>query len=88
MWNLKYGTNEPIYKTETDSQAHRTDVWLPRGNFYFLTLNARPTAQKLIHEQNLFPNKERSERGIKETIPSSIALKTINKGFQLWPSRN
>ena len=21
MWNLKYGTNEPIYKTETDSQA-------------------------------------------------------------------
>ena len=20
-WNLKYGTNEPIYKTETDSQA-------------------------------------------------------------------
>ena len=22
MWNLKYGTNEPIYKTETD-QGHR-----------------------------------------------------------------
>ena len=20
MWNIKYGTNEPIYKTETDSQ--------------------------------------------------------------------
>ena len=20
MWNLKYGTNEPIYKTETDSK--------------------------------------------------------------------
>ena len=20
MWNLKYGTDEPIYKTETDSQ--------------------------------------------------------------------
>ena len=20
MWNLKYGKNEPIYKTETDSQ--------------------------------------------------------------------
>ena len=31
MWNLKYGTNEPIYKTETDSQAQRTDLWLPRG---------------------------------------------------------
>ena len=21
MWNLKYGTNEPTYETETDSQA-------------------------------------------------------------------
>ena len=31
MWNLKYGTNEHIYRTETDSQAWRTDLWLPRG---------------------------------------------------------
>ena len=31
MWNLKYDTNEPIYKTETDSQSERTDLWLPRG---------------------------------------------------------
>ena len=31
MWNLKYGTHEPIYKTETDSQTWRTDSWLPRG---------------------------------------------------------
>ena len=31
MWNLKYGTNEPIYKTETDSQTWRTDLWLPGG---------------------------------------------------------
>ena len=28
MWNLKYGTNEPIYKTETDSESR---LWLPRG---------------------------------------------------------
>ena len=28
MWNLKYGTNDPIYKAETDSQ--RTDLWLSR----------------------------------------------------------
>ena len=27
MWNLKQGTSEPIYKTETDSQ--RTVLWLP-----------------------------------------------------------
>ena len=28
-WNLKYGTNEPIYKI--DSQTWRADLWLPRG---------------------------------------------------------
>jgi len=31
MWHLKYGTNEPIYKTESDSQTWRTDLWLPRA---------------------------------------------------------
>ena len=25
MWSLKYGTNEPVYKTEADSQTQRTD---------------------------------------------------------------
>ena len=29
MWNLKYNTDELIYKTESGSQ--RTDLWLPRG---------------------------------------------------------
>ena len=29
VWNLKYGTNKPIYRTETNSW--RTDLWLPRG---------------------------------------------------------
>ena len=24
MWNLKYDTNEPIYKTETDSHREQT----------------------------------------------------------------
>ena len=32
MWNLKYGTNEPIYRIETDPQTWRTDLWLPRGS--------------------------------------------------------
>ena len=31
MWNLKYGTNEHIYETETDAQTQRTDLWLPSG---------------------------------------------------------
>ena len=30
MQNLKCGTNEPIYKTETDPRTRRTDLWLPR----------------------------------------------------------
>ena len=33
MWNLKYDTNEPIFKTETDSQTQRTDFWLQRGRW-------------------------------------------------------
>ena len=31
MWNLKYGTNEPIYRTETDSETWRADLGLPGG---------------------------------------------------------
>ena len=29
--NLIYGTNEPIYRKETNSWTWRTDLWLPRG---------------------------------------------------------
>ena len=33
MWNLifKNDTNELIYKTETDSQILKTNLWLPKG---------------------------------------------------------
>ena len=31
MWNLKYDTNELIYKRETDSQTWKTNLWLPKG---------------------------------------------------------
>ena len=30
-WNIKYGTRELIYETETDSQTQRKDFWLSRG---------------------------------------------------------
>ena len=30
MWNLKYDTNELIYKTETESQTQKTNLWLPK----------------------------------------------------------
>ena len=28
MWNLKYDTNELIYKIETDSQTQKTNLWV------------------------------------------------------------
>ena len=31
IWSLKYDTNEPILKTETDSLTQRSEWWLPRG---------------------------------------------------------
>ena len=31
MWNLKYDTNELIYKTETDSQTQKTNYGYQRG---------------------------------------------------------
>ena len=31
MWNLKYGTDEPIYRTETDSQTWTSYLWFLRG---------------------------------------------------------
>ena len=31
MRNLKYDTNELVYKTETDSQTQRAALWSPRG---------------------------------------------------------
>ena len=31
IWNLIYGTNEPIYRKERNSQTWRRDLWLPRG---------------------------------------------------------
>ena len=29
-WNLKYDTNEPVYKTQTDSQIQKTNLQLLR----------------------------------------------------------
>ena len=31
MWNLKYGTNEPMYRTETDSQTWTADCGCQGG---------------------------------------------------------
>ena len=31
MHNVKNDTNELIYKTETDSETQKTNLWLPKG---------------------------------------------------------
>ena len=31
MWNLNYGANEPIYKTEADSQTHEIRLVVAKG---------------------------------------------------------
>ena len=31
MWNLKNGTNEPIYKTEIESQKQKTKLMITKG---------------------------------------------------------
>ena len=32
VWNLKNNTNESVYKTDTDSQTQKTNLWLPKGS--------------------------------------------------------
>ena len=31
MWDLQNNTSESRYKTEADSQAWKTNLWLPKG---------------------------------------------------------
>ena len=31
VWNLIYGTNEPIYRKETNTWTWRINLWLTRG---------------------------------------------------------
>ena len=30
MWNLEYDANEPVYKTETDSQMWKINLWFQK----------------------------------------------------------
>ena len=61
MWNLKYGTNEPIYKIETDSQTQRSDLWLPRGDQDLGLVNANYTFRvdtqqgPIVQHRELYP---------------------------------
>ena len=52
MQNLEYNTNELIYKTETDSQTQKTNLWLPgeRGEGVW-DYNIQTTAYKIDKQQ-------------------------------------
>ena len=61
MWNLKYNTNESIYKTERDSQTQKTNFWLPKGKGKWggkiknmgLTKQIQTTVHKIDKQQGL-----------------------------------
>ena len=39
IWNLKYDTNELIYKSEIDSQTQKTNLWVPKGKVWGWGIN-------------------------------------------------
>ena len=41
MWNLKYGTDEPIYRTERDLQTQRRDLRLPGAGGWGMECNGQ-----------------------------------------------
>ena len=48
MWNLKYGTNESIYKTETDSQILESRLMVVKGEGFKATVEAEISRCKLF----------------------------------------
>ena len=55
MWNLKNDTNELIYKTETDSQTQKINLWLPKGK------GERINKKEMI-QMNLFTKQKQTHR--------------------------
>ena len=54
MWNRKYETNEPVYKTETDSQTFtRTDLWLPEGEESWVGWEVGVSRYKLLYVERI-----------------------------------
>ena len=51
MWNLKYNTNEPVYKTETDTQAWRTCGCQVGGGGCEMNWEFRVSRCKLLHSE-------------------------------------
>ena len=67
MWNLKYGTNEPIYRIETDSQTWKT-VWRYLRKLY-IELPHDPAISFLgIHPDKTFLEKDTCIRVLTATL--------------------
>ena len=79
MWNLNYGTDEPIYKTETDSQTQRTDLWLGRGQLgWGMDWEFRVSRCKLLHTEwinilYVYPTVEHKGRTVQHKELDSIS---------------
>ena len=60
MWNLKSNTNESLYKTETDSQTQKTNLWLSMGKVrrgginQEYGINIQTTMHKIINRSLLY----------------------------------
>ena len=68
MWNLKkkkIGTNELIYKTETDSQTQKTNLRLPKGkggvgiNIYTVLY-----VQQLVNKDLLYSTRNSTQHSV------------------------
>ena len=63
MWNLKYGTNEPVCRIETYSQTWRTDLWLPSGEKRRMVREFGVGRCKLLHLEWISNKDQLNSRG-------------------------
>ena len=49
MLDLKYDTNKLIYKTETDSQTQKANLWLPKGKGTGISQELEINQYKLLY---------------------------------------
>ena len=68
IWSLKYDTNEPILKTETDSLTQRSEWWLPRGVQWEGQTENLGLAERMLHLGDFPDGSSSKETVIQETL--------------------